>query len=408
MNNLKKIFWFIKALIANVWYGFPSRKILLIGVTGTDGKTTVTTMLYEALQALGQKVSYISTVRAHIAGKEYALGFHVTTPSPFFIQRCLLGAVKAGHTHFVLETTSHAIDQLRVWGCHYRVVALTNITKEHLDYHRTLESYGKAKIRAVNGADIAVVNADNPTQYLFKTLITNKNIWYTSAHKKADYQFNELENEKLRAYIGFQRENAALAYGVLRVLGFNKSPTIAALAHFSGVEGRLQYVEKEGSAKGGRKRFLVDFAHTPNAFLRLYEYIDCCLPYKRLIHVFGCAGLRDKQKRPVMGRYAAQHADVIILTEEDYRTESIDRIFAQIEAGIKKEKHRVKGQNYFCIPNRLEAFRQAIALAKEDDLIVMTGKAHERSLARGRKEYPWNEFSAIDEALSPLRSEHTT
>ncbi|MCR4326037.1 MAG: UDP-N-acetylmuramyl-tripeptide synthetase [Candidatus Roizmanbacteria bacterium] len=394
IHTLKKVIWFIKAWLANVVYGFPSNKICLIGVTGTDGKTTTTSMIYEALVALGEKVSYISTVKAHIAGKAYDTGFHVTTPSPFFIQRCIRDAVKAGNTYFVLETTSHALDQLRVWGCHYRVAALTNITKEHLDYHNTIESYGKTKLSLINRADIAVVNADNPTQYLFKSMVKNKNIWFTSVRKKADFTYSELTNTTLQSLGGFERENVLLAYGVLRVLGFKKSQILLPLAHFSGVEGRLDYIEKGG------KRFMVDFAHTPNAFLRLYEYIEKKYSYKRLIHVFGCAGLRDKQKRPVMGRYAAQHADVIILTEEDYRTESIDSIFSHIEAGINKEKHHEKDVGYFCIPNRLDAIKKAISLARKDDLIIMTGKAHEKSLARGKREYDWSEFEAIDTALN--------
>ncbi len=394
IHTLKKVIWFVKAVLANVLYGFPSKKICLIGVTGTDGKTTTTAMVYEALVAMGEKVSYISTVKANIAGKAYDTGFHVTTPSPFFIQRCIRNAVKAGDTYFVLETTSHALDQLRVWGCHYRVAALTNITKEHLDYHNTIESYGKTKLSLINHADIAVVNADNPTQYLFKSVIKTKNIWFTSVRKKADFTFSELTHPKLQSLSGFERENVLLAYGVLRVLGFKKTQILSPLAHFTGVEGRLDYLEKGG------KRFMVDFAHTPNAFLRLYEYLEKKYSYKRLIHVFGCAGLRDKQKRPVMGRYAAQHADVIILTEEDYRTESIDTIFTHIEVGIKKEKRHQKDEGYFFIPNRLDAIKKAIALARKDDLIILTGKAHEKSLARGKREYDWSEFTAIDEALT--------
>jgi len=394
IHTLKKVIWFIKAGLANVLYGFPSQKICLIGVTGTDGKTTTTTMIYEALVAMGEKVSYISTVKANIAGKAYDTGFHVTTPSPFFIQRSIHRAVQAGCKYFVLETTSHALDQLRVWGCHYRVAALTNITKEHLDYHKSIEAYGKIKLQLINSADIAVVNADNPTQYLFKHLIKNKNIWFSSVRKKADFTFSELTNSTLQSLSGFQRENALLAYGVLRVLGFKKRQILGPLAHFKGVEGRLDYIEKGG------KRFVVDFAHTPNAYLRLYEYIEHAYSYKRLIHVFGCAGLRDKQKRPVMGRYAAQHADVIILTEEDYRTEPLENIFNNIEAGIKKEKHHEKDVGYFCIPNRLNAIKKAISLARKDDLILLTGKGHEKSLARGKHEDDWYEYDAIDKALA--------
>lgn len=391
---IKKIYWFLKALCANIWFGFPSKEIVVIGVTGTDGKTTTTTMVYHLLSSLGEKVSYISTVRAVIANKSYDLGFHVTTPSAFFIQKSIRQAVTKGEKYIVLEVTSHGLDQLRVWGITFKVGALTNITKEHLDYHKDLKHYGKTKLSLLNRAEIAVVNADNPTHYMFRNSLRNKSTWFCSIRKKADFTLSELKSNGCTIQsTGFQSENMILAYAVLRVLGFDGKKIAVACNSFKNVTGRLDYFEKDN------KRILVDFAHTPNSFKRLFEYITAVYTYRRIIHVFGCAGQRDAEKRPVMGRYSAQNCDRVILTEEDYRTEKLERIFADIEKGVKKEKRHEKGKTYFCIPDRSEAIRHAIQIAGPDDIILLTGKAHEKSLARGKKEYPWDEYQAINSAL---------
>ena len=390
MRLVKKIFWFLKALLANIRYGYPSKKLIVIGVTGTDGKTSTTSAIYYALTKLGEKTSYITTVAAKIGDTEYETGLHVTTPSPFFIQKSIAEAVRLQQKYFVLETTSHSIDQYRVWGVDFKVGVITNITKEHLDYHKNLDAYGKTKLSLINSAGVGIVNLDNPTHYLFKKSITNKNTWYTSAAKKADYTYDDLVKAGYTGVgDGFQRENMTEAFATLVVLGFDKKRVAKALSSFPGVLGRLSYKEI------GAKRFLIDFAHTPNAFKRLYEYIPHHWGYTRLIHVFGCAGLRDKEKRAAMGRIAAQHADEIIVTEEDYRTEKIEEIYDEIVKGIKKESH---AYSYELIPDRQDAINEAVRRAGPLDLIVLTGKAHEKSLCRGTKEYEWDEFKAIEKA----------
>ncbi|MCR4329152.1 MAG: UDP-N-acetylmuramyl-tripeptide synthetase [Candidatus Roizmanbacteria bacterium] len=395
MKIFKKMYWFLKALAANIWYDFPSKKIIVVGVTGTDGKTTTTTMIYHMLTSLGEKVSYISTVKAVVAGKTYDLGFHVTTPSAFFIQKQIKRAVDNGDKYVVLEVTSHGLDQLRVWGCTFKVGAITNITKEHLDYHKNIKEYGNTKLKLLNSSEIAVVNADNPTHYLFRNSIKNKSLWFCSIQKKADFTLSDLKVHGLNSEIdGFQAENMVLAYAVLCVLGFDEKKAARSLNSFKNVRGRLDYFEKNN------KRFLIDFAHTPNSFKRLFEYVEKNYTYRHIVHVFGCAGKRDAIKRPVMGRYSAQECNTIILTEEDYRTENIETIFNDIEKGIRKEKKHEKGKNYFCIPDRLEAIRHAIQTATSEDIILLTGKAHEQSLARGNKEYHWDEYEAVDKALS--------
>lgn len=395
MHRLKKLFWLIKAYLANLIYGFPSRKLVLIGVTGTDGKTTTTNMIAHCLRELGQAADYISTVGATVGGKTSAIGFHVTTPRFFALQRLFKQSVKAGSKYFVLEVTSHAIDQLRVWGCHFRVVALTNITSEHLDYHRSFERYADTKLRLVNQAEVAVVNLDAPTFYRYKKLIKNPHVWYTGVTKKADINFSDLAKSGIRKDFNcFEKENATLAFQVCRVLGFKEKAIVNALNGFTRVNGRFDYFEM------GQRRFLVDFAHTPNSFVQLYKAIKTDLKADRFIHIFGCAGKRDVSKRAKMGNISAQNADLIILTEEDYRTEPITRIFSQIESGIKKIKTHEKDRTYFFEPNREKAIAKAIALSSPKDLIILTGKAHEKSLARGRKEFAWDEYLAIQKVTA--------
>lgn len=397
MRLIKKIYWFLKAFLANVAYAFPSRKLVLIGVTGTDGKTTTTSLIYHILTKLNEKAGSISSVGAHIGEKTYDIGFHVTTPRFFALQKFLRQAVKNKAKYFVLEVTSHAIDQLRVWGCKFKIVVLTNITPEHLDYHRSFSAYANTKLKLVNAAETAVINIQSPTYYRYKKQILNKNVWTCALTKKADYQYKEIEKLGIsEKFVGFEKENILLAYATCRLLGFEGNKIVAAINSFGRVKGRWDLLVKKN------KRFLIDFAHTPYAFKRLFDTIKKNLKYSRIIHVFGCAGLRDRQKRPVMGQLSAQNADLLIITEEDYRTEDINSIFTEIEKGIKKVKKHQRDKSYFFIPNRQDAINFACRLANKDDIVLLTGKAHEKSLARGKKEYAWDEYRALDKALKNI------
>lgn len=394
MKFLKRVFWKSKAFFASLVYGFPARKLILIGVTGTDGKTSTTSLIAHILQQNNLPTAYISTVGAKIGNKMLPVGFHVTTPRFFALHRYLAQAVKQGIKYVVLEVTSHALDQERVRNCQFKIGVLTNITNEHLDYHGSFDNYAKTKLRLINTAEMAVVNTEAPTFYRYRKLITNKNVWYTSLHKKSEVSFSKLVKQGLRTdWADFEKENLLLAFTTGRLLGIEADQIIKAINSFIRVKGRLDYFKKDNY------QFLVDFAHTPNAFVQLYKAIKQQAPQGRIIHVFGCAGLRDKEKRAKMGFIASNNAQMIIITEEDYRTEKIEQINAQIEVGIKKNKAHHLGKTYFMIPNRQEAINFAIKQAKPDDLIVLTGKAHEQSLARGKKEWPWDEYQAIDQAL---------
>jgi UDP-N-acetylmuramoyl-L-alanyl-D-glutamate--2,6-diaminopimelate ligase len=398
-QKVKNIYHLFQALIANIFYGFPAKKIKVIGVTGTDGKTTTTSLIYHILKENQVPASMITTVAAKIGKKEYPIGLHVTTPSSFQIQKFLKMAVKNKDDYFILETTSHSLDQNRVWGINYYMGLITNITPEHLDYHKTFENYVAAKTKLLHQSQIKIANKKTPSYPIIKRFLKDNQsiIDYSQNIKKFD-QFPNLTT--------FNRENFAAAYSVCHELGLTDRQIIETVKNFVPPRGRLDIVYQR------KFTVIIDFAHTPNAFAMLLPEIKSkFLKDKgRLIHVFGLAGLRDKTKRPVMGKISSDYADIIILTEEDYRTEKVNMICEQIASGINRDKFifqtakKIKDKNCFTIiPQREKAIKKAIQIAKENDVILLTGKGHEQSLARGRREYPWDEKKAVLKILKKFK-----
>lgn len=400
-QKIKNIYHLLEGLIANLIYNFPSRKINVIGVTGTDGKTTTTHLIYHILKEDHYPVSMISTVYAKIADKEYETGLHVTTPSSFMIQKFLYQAVKNKQKYFILETTSHALDQNRVFGVKYSIGIITNITHEHLDYHRNFDEYIKTKTKLLNQSDIAVVNTKDPVFQKIKNYITNKNL------KIIDY-YEKQKKIKIKSLPSSFFGNYVAAYTVSRLLNIPHQKIIAAIKTFQLPPGRLNV------AFDKKFKVIIDFAHTPNAFQVILPFIKERFLKNdgRLIHIFGCAGLRDKLKRPKMGKISSQYANLIIITEEDYRTENIKMICQQIISGIDRKKFSFKtpekiknneNRIFTVIPDRYQAIKFAIKQAKDNDIVLLTGKGHEKSLARGKKEYPWDEKKAVVKVLKELK-----
>ncbi len=386
LQTVKKLYHLFQAVLANVYYGFPSRKLKVIGVTGTDGKTTTTHLIYHILKNSGKKVSMISSVYANIAGQTYDTGFHVTTPDVFPLYRYLRQSLDAGDEYFILETTSHALAQNRVSLVRYEVGLVTNITHEHLDFHRTFEDYVKSKAILLQKAKIALVNADDNSFSLLKKLLKKK--YYTYGLKnESDYHFDI--NATLRLNLSkFNNYNYLASYALCHILGISKSNILKALKIFKLPPGRLEVVLKKPIT------VIIDFAHTPNAFHQVLSevkerYINS---NNRLIHVFGSAAQRDKSKRPLMGEESARYADIIILTEEDYRDEDPQKICHEIAKGIKNKKFDV-------ITDRKKAIEKSIEIAKPGDVVILTGKSQEKSLCRGKLEYPWNEKQTVFEVL---------
>lgn len=387
-QNAKNQYHLLVATLANCLYGFPARKLTIIGVTGTDGKTTTANLIYHMLHTAGYPVSVISTVGAVIQNDTSDIGFHVTTPSSLKLQSLLK---KIGQTHekqyVVLEVTSHSLDQYRVWGIPFTIGVLTNVTHEHLDYHKTYDNYVKTKTRLLNMASTAVVNKDDASVSTVKKYLTNSHVKWYSVKNAADMTPNDISIPQ--SFLGeYNRYNALAAAEAALLVGVSKKDVEKALKTFVFPKGRTEIVyDKDFTV-------MVDFAHTPNAFRQLLSALRPRVK-GRLIHVFGSAAKRDITKRPLMGEYASMYDDVMVLTSEDPRNENPEKIMDDIQSGIKKRK----GLQVLRIADRRLAIDTAIALAQKGDFVVCTGKSHEKSMNMGHGEEAWDEFEAVKEAL---------
>ncbi len=399
IQPIKNIFHFLKALLANLWYGFPSNQLTVIGITGTDGKTTTSSLIYHILKTSKRKVSLVSTVSAYIGAKAYDTGFHVTTPSPFMIQGFLKQAVDNGDEYFVLETTSHSLDQYRVFGTKYDIGIITNITHEHLQYHKTYEKYVQAKAKLLQWSKLGIINRDDRSYELLRKYDKKESKTF-GLKNPADYTVDVSKKTGLNL-AEFNKYNYLGAYAVCRELGLPDSDIFNAMKTYKLPPGRMEVIYK------GKFTVINDFAHTPNAIHEALLALRTEYKSSKIIHVFGAAAFRDDTKRPLMGDESASHADTAIITEEDYRTEDPEQIARQIGVGftknnfeaVEKDSYKAIPKTYTSIVNRKEAIEKAISIAKLGDVIVITGKGHEQSLCRGKKEYPWDDNRAILQTL---------
>jgi UDP-N-acetylmuramoyl-L-alanyl-D-glutamate--2,6-diaminopimelate ligase len=401
--HLKRIFHFFKTglllgLPAQIKYKFPARKLHILCITGTDGKTTSSTLLYHVLRHAGKKVALLSTVAAYIGDEEIDTGFHVTTPDPAQIQKFMHRLVTEGYEYLVLETTSHGIYQHRLWGVTPEIVGVTNITPEHLDYHVTYDLYLQAKALLARKAPVVVMNGDDDLSFakLKKELRgTAKEIIVYSAEDTLPRSVKEAITTRFTQ--SYNRMNSRMVYAIVQKYGISNSEFAQAIRSFIGIPGRMQSL---GSKNG--IEVIVDFAHTTNglreALMTLRQKIDQKKSKGKLIAVFGCAGLRDIQKRPFMGRSGSEIADLAVFTAEDPRTEDIWGIIRQMKSNLGEYHAKV-----LSIADRKEAITFAIQkLAKPGDIVGIFGKGHERSMCYGTTEYPWSDTDAATEAMSGL------
>jgi len=383
------------AFLALLFYRFPSSKLKIIGVTGTDGKTTTVNLIYNVLKESGLSVSMISTVSALIKDKEIDTGFHVTAPGAWQLQKLLRKMVDEETEYLVLEVTSHGLDQFRVLGISYEVGVITNVTNEHLDYHKTYETYLRTKAKLLMKSKVAILNTDDQSyEYLINTL-RNKGskILSYGINKEADFT---PKNFPFRTPLPgeYNQYNCLAAIAAAKVLGTKEETIRKAVAEFKGMVGRMEEID-EGQDFG----VVVDFAHTPNALEQALKTLKESLGKdKRLIVVFGAAGLRDKEKRPAMGKIAGKWADFSVVTAEDPRIEKVEDICEQIVQGIL-----AVGGKFKVVCKRQEAIDYAIGkLAKEGDIVVVCGKGHEKSMCYGEKEFPWSDQEAVRKALQEV------
>jgi UDP-N-acetylmuramoyl-L-alanyl-D-glutamate--2,6-diaminopimelate ligase len=398
--------------------GWPSRQLRVVGVTGTDGKTTTSSLIASILRQAGRRVGLVSTVRAEIGDDALDTGFHTTTPDAPDLQRYLRLMVERDTQDAVLEVTSHGLAQGRVTGVDFDVAVITNVTGDHLDFHGTVDEYLAAKLKLFEGlADSArkpgvpkgiVYNLDDRSAPRIAGLPSDRKLGY------ALEQAADVRARAVRLYAGASSFDAVTPAGAFSVVvplpgWYNVANALAAiaagfvldapteaiqrgLAEFAGVPGRMEKIDL-----GQLFEVFVDFAHTPNSLEQVLS-LARERGRRRVAVVFGCAGRRDRQKRPVMGEIAARFADRIYLTAEDPRTESLDAIIEAIAEGCRRAGRR-EGVDFWRVPDRAEAIERAIAEAEEGDLVLVTGKGHERSMCFGQTEVPWSDQDAVRQAL---------
>ncbi len=411
------------ASLAASLYGFPARKMTVIGVTGTDGKTTTTNLIYHLMSHSGLQAGMISTVNAVIGSQALDTGFHVTTPAAPDVQSYLAQMVHAGLTHVVLETTSHGLDQHRVDACEFDIAVVTNITHEHLDYHGSYASYLAAKSRLFTylpetspkpfgNPRLAVLNRDDQSYAQLAAMAGDNQISY-GLSPEADLRAEKFESHpdgvhfvvagsgyrismstRLVGIFNIYNCLAAVAVGV-RGLGLDLETVRDGVAHLAGVPGRMERIDLNQSFTA-----IVDFAHTPNALRGALETARMMMD-GRVIAVFGSAGLRDRQKRGLMAKTAAELADFTVLTAEDPRTESVNLILGEMAEGMRAQGGR-EGETFIRVADRGQAIREAVAFAQPGDVVMVCGKGHEQSMCFGEIEYPWDDRIALRAALAEL------
>jgi len=418
----------VLAFAAAAFYGFPARQLTVIGVTGTDGKTTTVNLIYHIMLAAGLKAGMISTVNAVVGEEVIDTGFHVTTPEAPTIQALLRKMVDDGITHVVLETTSHGLDQQRVAACDFDLGVITNITHEHLDYHGDYEGYLQAKAHLLTGLvetpsksqghyTVAVLNRDDISYARLKQVLANEQYQSIRTVTYGMQRGTDLTGRNLQTNINGIRLEALLhgqAFPLRSdMLGdYNASNMLAAAAacrlglgldmrfvqqgiqDMPGVPGRMERIHL-----GQDFLAIVDFAHTPNALKVALETVQRMKNSGKVIAVFGSAGLRDRQKRRLMAATAIRLADMTILTAEDPRTEQLNDILAEM-ADEAKKNGGIEGSNFLRVPDRGEAIREAVRLANRGDIVMACGKGHEQSMCFGETEYAWDDRTAMRAALS--------
>jgi UDP-N-acetylmuramoyl-L-alanyl-D-glutamate--2,6-diaminopimelate ligase len=410
------------AELAAALHGYPARKLVMIGVTGTDGKTTTCSLIYQILLAAGIKAGMISTVEAVIGTEQVDTGLHVTTPDALELQGYLAQMVRAGMTHCVLEATSHGLAQRRVAACDFDIGVVTNITHEHLDFHGSLQAYRQAKGRLFSSLQdsaakasqlgrAAVLNRDDSSFEYLRQLSGVRVISYGEA-PEAEIRPERVTSEASGISAVLRTPDSAMQASSSLRGRYNLSNILAAaacawclglptpaieqgIAAMHGVPGRMEAVDL-----GQAFMAIVDFAHTPNA-LRQALQVARQQTAGRLIAVFGSAGLRDRQKRRLMAQVGAELADICLLTAEDPRTESLADILEEMAAGARAGGG-IQDETFFLEPDRGRALRRAVGMAAAGDLVMACGKGHEQSMCFGEIEYPWDDRTAMQAALSGL------
>ncbi len=429
---LLQAYHFALAYLAAAWYAWPSRRMIVIGVTGTNGKTTVVNMIARILEEAGEKVGLTSTVNFRVAGEEIVNAMKMTMPGRFFLQKMLHRMAEAGCRYAVIETSSQGLDQFRHFGIEYDVVVFTNLTPEHIEAHDGFENYKRAKLKLFHQLmrhrrkslpmrgdvkKVAIANLESEYAKEFLEPPADKKYGFladgaaqpaglaawpmaivkgvnvglhpdTSVFTVRDTRFDVKMPGRYNVLNALAAVSVGLSQGVaLEVMA-------RALAKVTGVPGRFERIDE-----GQDFTVIVDYAPEPESLRQLYSAIER-LPHRRILHVLGSAGGgRDVARRPILGRLAGGTADVVIVTNEDPYDDDPQAIIDQVAAGAR-EAGKKEGETLFRIADRREAIMKAVDLARSGDVVLLTGKGAEQAIVgRGGKLRPWDERQAARECL---------
>jgi UDP-N-acetylmuramoyl-L-alanyl-D-glutamate--2,6-diaminopimelate ligase len=423
-----------EAALFNVKNGFPAKGLKVIGVTGTNGKTTTCFLIHKMLTEAGIKAGLMTTVAYGVGGNIHPQIAHMTTVSVPLLHKRIKEMKAEGMEWLVLEVTSHALAQHRVWGIPFSVAVMTNVTHEHLDYHGTFEKYRDAKKllfeqtnRNKQGLQIGITNADDPNAELFAAAVKNPVLYginkgdlratnvkltpsgSTFTVKESRVQSTEpgadtTSDRRLATSNGdaeyhitchlpgsFNVSNTLAAMAVGRAVGLTKQQIEQGIAALAGVEGRMTRIDE-----GQDFDVIVDFAHTPDSFEKLFKDLKPVVKGK-LICMFGSAGRRDEAKRTIQGEIAGKYCDEVVVTEEDDRDIDGVEIMNQIALGAKKAG-KARDKNLFLVHDRTEAIQFAINRANTGDTIILLGKGHEKTIERADGEHSWDEIGTAHAA----------
>jgi UDP-N-acetylmuramoyl-L-alanyl-D-glutamate--2,6-diaminopimelate ligase len=425
----------LEAVLAQTMAGFPAKNIKFIGVTGTNGKTSTSFMIQRMMHEAGYKVGLMTTVAYGVGDNIKPQIAHMTTAGPKILLDRIKKMKNDGAEWIVLETTSHALAQRRVWGIPYSIAVFTNLTHEHLDYHGTFERYRDAKRLLFKQTDVnkqgmrlGVVNAEDPSAEYFASDITNvisyglkqgdlraRNVKLTAGGSRYEAVIDGDEYRiECRLPGSFNVANSLAAVAVGRSLGLTKQQIEKGIAALDRVEGRMDPIDE-----GQNFSVIVDYAHTPDSFEKLFKDLRPVVKGK-LIVLFGSAGRRDEAKRTTQGQLAGKYADEVVVTEEDDRDIDGQEIMEAIAKGAESEG-KIRNKNLFLVHDRPDAIKFAFERAEQGDVVLLLGKGHEKDILRNGPraaelrhlpqddhnpdrvvEIPWDEISVARQTLKDL------
>lgn len=406
----------MRAVAAAFYYGFPAKKLRVIGIAGTKGKTTTTNLVTHILEKTGHNVTMFSTANMRVSGVEFPNTEKLTTPSPFFLQRFLREAVEKGCDYAVIEVSSHALIQSRLYGIDFAKAVITNLMPDHLDYHKDVDEYRRVHLKMIGSKTEAVlINGEEEQSVKLIGELSS----LEKRHKTKILDFGLKDKKDIKGYdvqldggvkfrVNYEEKDLGefilnipglfSVYNALAAISFGASEGIEpdkirkALISVKGVPGRLENIKV---SEAQDFQVIVDYAHSPDSLSAVYEAIKPTVK-KRLIAVLGGTGDRDKTYRSRGGALADKYADIVIITNEDPYSEDPEAIMDQVLCGIKNKK---TGESLFRILDRKEAIKKAVELAQKDDVIIITGKGSEQFMVWGSKKIPWDDRVVAEEAL---------